>query len=176
MFAVAIVISNPDLCFKPFEFNEISIGHQIVNYKTSDSDFFLSNFFLRRINSDESTLKLSSCFEGYFGPSNPTALEVAKAKDTDSYKALRYENATVLDSGEYRFYYTTRLGIGLSNFNNKPIPRQLPIRLTFYRAAAEKGLLSAIDTSIEGNKIDHYTHRVIQLKEPTLHVSYYDSD
>ena len=118
-------------------------------------------------------LNLSACFEGYYGQDNPPSLTIAKAPETSLLKTRRYLNATRLDNGQFRFYFTTRLGIGLSNFNSRPIPRQCPIRLTFYRASAEKGLLSAIDPY--SGTIEDYPERVIKLVDPVLHVSYIES-
>ena len=156
---------------KLFEYCEVRLNHITINNKTSDNDYHLTTYFLTRINFDESTLKTTGSLDGYWSWRNYDSDTLINQKDnaTEAIESkcevnIRRENVynITIDGKNYkRYYFICRLNCGLA-MTSRPIPKDVPIKLIFYRANASKALVSIVD---EANDED-YTNRTIPIKDP----------
>ena len=168
---------------KLFESLELSINHTIVSSKSSDNDYALTNYFLTRMNWDEISLKTNGSLDGYWGNENYdashfTVKNIASGSPTpiNPYVDERRDEAEkVIKSGKifYRYYFVTRINSGLA-LSPQPLPKNVPIKLTFVRADAKKSLLSILPDRISDDKI--FNSRVLELINPTLHASFQQSE
>ena len=165
---------------KLFESLELSINHTIVSSKSSDNDYALTNYFFTRMNWDEISLKTNGSLEGYWSNENYDASHFTQQKVSNS--SLRPENPfaderrleaeEIEKSGKkyFRYYFVTKINCGLA-MSPQPLPKNVPIKLTFVRADAAKSLLSTLSSNSEP-----FNSRVIELINPTLHASFIQSE
>ena len=169
----------PDNFFtsKLFEHCEVSINHNVINTKSSDNDYALTTYFMTRMNWDESSLISSGALEGYWGNKNNDAGTFSTNSGVNENVEIRRaetEKITLDDKEYYRYQFITRLNIGIA-MTPQPLPKNAPIKLTFYRADAAKSLLTT--------KMDeHYKtlatnpDRSVKLVNPILNASFIHSE
>ena len=167
---------------KLFESLELSINHTIVSSKSSDNDYALTNYFLTRMNWDEISLKTSGSLEGYWSNENYdaahfTLTNVAVEKNSPTpanpFTERRRDEARKIEKNGkiyYRYYFVTKINCGLG-LSPQPLPKNVPVKLTFIRADAKKSLLST-----KADKSEPFDSRVIELINPTLHASFVVSE
>ena len=169
---------------KLFESLELSINHTVVSSKSSDNDYALTNYFLTRMNWDEISLKTTGSLEGYWDNQNFDAThftEEAVAGGQNSPKPenpnadkRRLEAEEIVKSGKkyFRYYLVTKINNGLA-MSPQPLPKNVPLKLTFVRANAKKSLLTTLGS--KSNK-DPFDSRVLDIVNPTLHASFIQSE
>ena len=167
---------------KLFEYLELSINHTIVSSRSSDNDYALTNYFLTRMNWDETSLKTSGSLEGYWDNLNydsghftleNIANEELSEQPTNPFTDERRKQAEKIEkSGKifFRYYFVTKINAGLA-LSPQPLPKNVPIKLTFVRADASKSVLSVM----ADNK-DPISERVLDLINPTLYTSFIQSE
>ena len=167
---------------KLFEHCEINMNHTTINSKSSDSDYSLTHFFLTRMNWNEDTLKAMGPLEGYWENSNWDASHFESVVRNDEIipnpncDLRRTEARKIEMEGKtyYRYHFIVSLNTGIA-MSPQPLPKQVPIKITFYRADASKSLLSTlIDDHGEPKAVN--ADRVIRLINPTLHASFLQSE
>ena len=157
---------------KLFEYCEVRLNHITINNKTSDNDYHLTTYFLTRINFDESTLKTTGSLDGYWSwrnyDSDTLLIQQSNAKESiNSHFEVNLRRANVrditIDSKRYkRYYFICRLNCGLA-MTSRPIPKDVPIKLIFYRAEASKSLLSIIEDKAND---EPFPTRTIPIQDP----------
>ena len=169
----------PDNFFtsKLFEHCEVSINHTVINTKSSDNDYALTTYFMTRMNWDESTLLTTGALEGYWGNNNNDAGTFSINEDKEANVEARRvatERMTLDGKDYYRYQFITRINIGIA-MSPQPLPKNAPIKLTFYRADASKALLT---TTLDANYKTKATNpdRTIKLVNPLLHASFVQSE
>ena len=167
---------------KLFEHCEINVNHTTINSKSSDSDYSLTHYFLTRMNWNEDTLKSTGSLEGYWENSNWDASHFESAiRDNilipNPHCDIRRKEALkiVLDGETYlRYHFVVSINTGIA-MSPQPLPKQVPIKITFYRADASKSLLSTvIEDNGEPKAIN--SDRVLKLINPILHASFLQSE
>ena len=168
---------------KLFECCEISINHTVITSKSSDNDYSLTNYFMTRMNWDEATLRTTGSLEGYWENKSFDASHFQLFKDSSG---LLVENSNTLkrrqeaekiiidDKIFYRYHFIVRINSGIA-MTPQPLPKNVPIKLTFFRADAEKSLLAA-DMDSSGDPLSKYSSRVVKLINPLLHASFVQSE
>ena len=170
----------PDNFFtsKLFEHCEVNINHTVINTKSSDNDYPLTTYFMTRMNWDDSPLLSTGALEGYWSNENNDAGTFAVKNNEKNLNVETRRTATeevVLDDKRYyRYNFITRINIGIA-MTPQPLPKNAPIKLTFYRADASKSLLS---TKMDSNFKTLATNpdRTIKLLNPVLHASFLQSE
>ena len=165
---------------KLFEYLEVSVNHTIVSSKSSDNDYALTNYFLTRMNWDENSLKTTGSLEGYWDNENYDAAHFTlknisgnSPRPENPFSEQRHELAEkVKKDGKnyFRYYFVTKINTGLA-LSPQPLPKNVPIKLTFVRADAKKSLLST-----NSDNKDPMSERVLELMNPTLHASFLQSE
>ena len=167
---------------KLFEHCEININHTTINSKSSDSDYPLTHFFLTRMNWNEDSLRSTGPLEGYWENKN---------FDASHYEAVKRDNLIIPNPNSesrrneaqrleidgaiyYRYHFIVSLNTGIA-MTPQPLPKQVPIKITFYRADASKSLLSTL-LEDNGDPIAVNPDRVVKLINPTLHASFLQSE
>ena len=162
-----------------FQNLEVYINHELVSHKSSDSDYFLSDFFFKKeaFNApyDEAALITEGYFEDNDHDSNSyhrsgTATEASalyKSYFRTSAVSVSRENVTY-----YRYYFCCTINHGLAK-QDKPLPAGIPITLTFNRAKASKSLLQI--TPERGGKAYKYEFETVPLINPVLDAYFVES-
>ena len=158
---------------KLFEYLELQINHTIVNMKSSDSDYFLTDFFIQKINVPSRTLHNNGCFNGIFSDKNIGAhalsLDIEEIKKRRSISEHRSQEKT------YRYHLVLNLNLSLRD-SLKPLPKECQIKLTFFRANANKALLcTTLDPSSHQPTVNYPT-TTIELINPVLNAMYFKSE
>ena len=168
---------------KLFEYCEVNVNHTVISSKSSDNDYALTNYFLTRMNWDEIALQTSGSLEGYFENKNHDSshfksIQIGNEENTrpvpSKYVDERRKYAEKIQHGGntfFRYYFVTKLNIGLA-LSPQPLPKNVPVKLTFFRADASKSLLSTLVNQTE----PPITDRVLNLINPTLHTTYIQSE
>ena len=152
---------------KLFEYAEVRVNHMTVSAKSSDNDYFLTDYFTTRMNFDGSSLKTTGSLEGYFEPDN---IDSSVIIDDDNKIAERREFARsiIRDDGSlhYRYHIIMKLNIGLA-MTTKPLPKEVPLKLILYRNTPNKAIIKA--------KADSPVIPELELKNPVLQASFIES-
>ena len=174
------VIPENFFASKLFEYLELTVNHTIVSSKSSDSDYALTNYFLTRMNWDELSLQTTGSLEGYFDNENYDSshfklrnIADGTNKAVNPYTEKRRDQAEKISKNGkvfYRYYFVTKINSGLA-LSSQPLPKNIPIKLSFIRADAKKSLLS-----VKSDKTDPMSDRVLDLINPTLHASFVQSE
>ena len=170
----------PDNFFtsKLFEHCEVNINHTVINTKSSDNDYPLTTYFMTRLNWDESSLSTTGALEGYWNNINSDAgafeIDSSKANENVEIRRSNTEKITLDGQDYYRYQFITRLNIGIA-MTPQPLPKNAPIKLTFYRADASKSLLT---TTMDEHFKTRATNpdRSIKLVNPVLNASFIQSE
>ena len=158
---------------KLFQYLELQINHTIINTKTSDSDYFLTNFFKNKINKPSKTLKQNGCFNGYWSDNNINAgtLSTLQNEITERRSTAEYFSSEKF----YRYHLILNINLGLTE-SLKPLPKEVQIKLTFFRASAMKALLCTNLDASTGAPLAEYPKSSIELINPVLEAIYFKSE
>ena len=142
----------------------------------------LTNYFLTRMNWDEASLKTTGSLEGYwenenYDASHFTLQNIANGSpkpENPNIEKRRTEAEKIVKSGKkyLRYYVVTKINNGLA-MSPQPLPKNVPLKLTFVRANAKKSLLSILPSK---NVDESFDSRVLDIVNPTLHASFIQSD
>ena len=152
---------------KLFEFVEVRVNHVTVSMKSSDNDYFLTDYFNTLTNFDGLMLQTTGSLECFFDNDNVDASMFIGNKEKIQSRR-KYANLIIDADGNksYRYHIIMKLNIGLA-MASKPLPKEVPLKLIFYRSAPEKALLRALDD-------DHNVK--LTLINPLLEASFIESE
>ena len=150
---------------KLFEFVEVRVNHMTVSAKSSDNDYFLTDYFTTRMNYDGLSLKTTGALEGYFGPENVDS-SIVIADEKYQQERQQFCSDITRDGNQYkRYHIIMKLNIGLA-MTAKPLPKEVLLKLIFYRNTPNKSLLQVGQTDVTPK---------LELINPILHASFIES-
>ena len=162
-----------------FQNLEFYINHELVSHKSSDSDYFLSDFFFKKeaFNApyDETALITEGYFEDNDHDTDSYYRSGSATEASDLYKSY-FRKSAVSEEREgvtyYRYYFCCIINHGLSK-QDKPLPAGIPITLTFNRTKASKSLLQI--NPERGGKAYKYEFDSVPLINPVLDAYFVES-
>ena len=181
-------------CAKLFTHIEILCNHSSLSYKSTENDHALSVYFTTKINSEEINLKTTGNLDGYWTnttvKSNALYSRLLPSDDKTSVGEIRRHHpetrnrevgatkyaSTKTDGSEveyFRYYFMHKLDFSLAQREN-PLPKDVNLRIIFYRAQPKKSLLS-VHLNGSGEDLGGYTERSIPFINPMLQVKYAES-
>ena len=169
----------PDAYFtsKLFEHLDVQINHVSCTSKSTDLDYILTDYFTSKLNYTNSHIETIGSLQGIWSSNNLDAKQLIGDEDrVEIQKRQSFAESHLIDSKRYfRYYFITRINSGV--LENHPLPKDLPIKLTFYRADAEKALLS---TTLNAQKTESQSTydlgRTIRIINPLLELVNTHSD
>ena len=145
-------------CAQLFEHCEVRVNHVSINNKSSDNDYALGTYFLTRMNFDESTLRMTGSLDGYFSCKNYDSARLrgeqkSDQESVDSKFEINVRRANCVrkvigDKTYYRYFFICRINAGIA-MTSRPLPKDVPIKLVFYRADASRSLVSVVEDDTE---------------------------
>ena len=145
------------------------MNHVSCTSKSTDSDYFLTDFFTSKLNYTKAHIQTIGSLQGIWGVDN---LDAKKLND-DNYSQFKDRRRRdcerkVIDGNNYlRYSFIIRLNSGV--IENHPLPKTVPIKLIFYRADAEKSLLSMnLNAEKTESQSSYDLDRSIRLINPLL--------
>ena len=161
----------PDSYFtsKLFEHLEVQVNHVSCTSKSTDSDYPYTDYFTSRMNYTKGHIETIGSLQGIWGIDHSSALNLnSKRYEAEVSKRRRDCEVKTIDGKQYlRYSFIIRLNSGV--IENHPLPKAVPIKLIFYRADAEKALLSMKLSADKTSSISSYNlDRSIQLINPLL--------
>ena len=162
-----------------FQNLELFINHELVSHKSSDSDYFLSEFFFKKEGFsapyDESALITEGYFEDNDHDSDSYHQSGTATKASALYKNI-FRQSAVSEVREgvtyYRYYFCCTINHGLAK-QDKPLPAGIPITLTFNRAKSSKSLLQVAPQ--RGGKDYKYEYYAVPILNPVLDAYFVES-
>ena len=157
---------------------EIYINHELINSKSSDSDYPITNYLFFREGFNLESTKHAFITEGYFTDFNRYVAEDNKGQISiagNMHISQRREYAISSERDGvtyYRYYFCCAINHGLAR-QDKPLPNGIPISLVFNRAKASKSLLQ-IAQQRSGN-VYKYEFDTVPLITPQLECYFVDS-
>ena len=162
-----------------FQNLEVYINHELVSHKSSDSDYFLSDFFFKKEAFNAPYDEAALITEGYF-EDNDHDSDSYHRSGTATQAATLYKNifrkSAVSETREnvtyYRYYFCCTINHGLAK-QDKPLPAGIPITLTFNRTKASKSLLQIVPQ--RGGKAYKYEFDTVPIINPVLDAYFVES-
>ena len=137
--------------------------------KSTDSDYFLTDYFTSKLNYTKAHIQTIGSLQGIWGVDNLDAIKLNNAEYSE-FKEIRRRDCEVknIDGKRYlRYSFIIRLNSGV--IENHPLPKTVPIKLIFYRADAEKSLLSMNLNDAQTESLTTYDQdRSVRLINPLL--------
>ena len=169
----------PDSYFtsKLFEHLDVQINHVSCVSKSTDLDYILTDYFTSKLNYTNDHIETIGSLQGIWSSNNMDAKRLLEEENTtEIQKRQSFAESQVIDNKNYlRYYFITRINSGI--LENHPLPKDLPIKLTFFRADAEKSLLSI---TLNGGKTEseatYDLGRTINIINPVLELVNTHSD
>ena len=162
-----------------FQNLELYINHELVSHKSSDSDYFLSEYFFKKEGFNAPYDETAFITEGYFSENDHDSESYHNSgtptKAAPLYKSIFRGSATSeVREGVtyYKYYFCCTINHGLSK-QDKPLPAGIPITMTFNRAKASKSLLQIIPQ--RAGKDYKYEYDSIPLINPVLEAYFVES-
>ena len=161
----------PDSYFtsKLFEHLEVQVNHVSCTSKSTDSDYFYTDYFTSRLNYTKGHIATIGSLQGIWGIEHQSAPKLTTQRYADEVSKRRRDcEVQTIDGKQYmRYSFIIRLNSGV--IENHPLPKTVPIKLIFYRADAEKALLSLNLTDDKSSSNSTYDiDRSIRLVNPLL--------
>lgn len=161
----------PDSYFtaKLFEHLEVQVNHVSCTSKSTDSDYPYTDYFTSRLNYTKGHIETIGSLQGIWGIEHQNALKLTTQRFADEVSKRRRDcEVQTIDGKQYmRYSFIIRLNSGV--IENHPLPKAVPIKLIFYRADAEKALLSLNLTDDKSSSNTTYDiDRSIRLVNPLL--------
>ena len=161
----------PDSYFtsKLFEHLEVQVNHVSCTSKSTDSDYPYTDYFTSRLNYTKGHIETIGSLQGIWGIEHVNALRLNSAAFEDEVAKRRRDcEVKIVDGKRFmRYSFIIRLNSGV--IENHPLPKSVPIKLIFYRADAEKALLSM---NLSGDNLSSQStydlDRSIRLVNPLL--------
>lgn len=169
----------PDAYFtsKLFEHLEVQINYVSCTTKSTDLDYILTDFFTSKLNYTSEHIATIGSLQGIWGINNMNALDLDSQRNKyEIGKRQAHGEAQTIDGKHYlRYYFIIRLNSGV--IENHPLPKDLPIKLTLYRADAERSLISvSLSDDKSQSKASYDFDRSIKLINPVLELVNTQSD
>ena len=169
----------PDSYFtsKLFEHLEVQINYVSCTTKSTDLDYILTDFFTSKLNYTKEHITTIGSLQGIWGITNMDGIDLdIQPNKYEIGKRQNYAEAHAIDGKNYlRYYFIIRLNSGV--IENHPLPKDLPIKLTFYRADAERSLISvSLNDDQSTSKASYDLGRSIKLINPVLELVNTQSD
>lgn len=169
----------PDNFFTSLLFDnlEIRVSYVTISDKCGNIDYPITKYVFDRINTPENLLKTSGELQGYWSSRNfdSTTLISQKAEteaiDSEGkvlvnevkLRQLHAQPKTIDGKDCMRYYFKIPINCGLA-MDSRPLPKDVPLKFIFYRAAAEKSLMSIVS---QGDHEDLKT-RCVSINDPQL--------
>ena len=164
-----------------------------MSYKSTENDHALSVYFTTKLNSEEINLKTTGNLDGYWTnttvKSNALYSRLLPSDDSTSVGDIRRHHPEVINrevgatkysttkDGKaveyYRYYFMHKLDFSLAQ-REHPLPKDVNLRIIFYRAQPKKSLLS-VHLNGSNDDVGGYTERSIPFINPMLQVKYGES-
>ena len=162
-----------------FQNLELYINHELVSHKSSDSDYFLSEYFFKKEAFNEPYDKAALITEGYFEENDHDSDSYhnngTETKAADFYKNI-FRKSAVSETREevtyYKYFFCCTINHGLSK-QDKPLPAGIPITMTFNRTKASKSLLQIAPQ--RDSKDYSYEFSAVPLLNPSLEAYFVES-
>ena len=148
------VVPDNFFCSLLHENLECRISYVTTTNKTSENDYALTNYFMKRINWDECVLHKVGVLEGIYSSKNLDATTLKSQMDNEkesinnynevNTRRLNTEEKTINSVKHFRHYFRAPINCGFS-WTGRPLPKDVPIKLIFFRAKAEKSVVSIVD-------------------------------
>ena len=169
----------PDSYFtsKLFEHLEVQINYVSCTTKSTDLDYILTDFFTSKLNYTKEHIATIGSLQGIWGISNMDAIDLdIQQNKYEIGKRRNFGEAHTIDGKHYlRYYFIIRLNSGV--IENHPLPKDLPIKLTFFRADAERSLMSvSLNEDQSASNASYDLDRSIKLINPVLELVNTQSD
>ena len=169
----------PDSYFtsKLFEHLEVQINYVSCTTKSTDLDYILTDYFTSKLNYTSEHISTIGSLQGIWGIKNMNAIELdTQPEHYEISKRRAYGERLTHDSKVYlRYYFIIRLNSGV--IENHPLPKDLPIKLTFFRADAERSLITtSFNDDKSASKVSYDLDRSIKLINPVLELVNTQSD
>ena len=153
---------------KLFEFLDLNINYEDVNYKCSPNDYDLTSHIHNKIYRNPNYLRKIK-FEGQFDDHNFDSSELKqheeliKERRGAPFTKKETKDGKEVKSKYYRHMFMLPINHGLCH-GDQILPAGLHVRLTFHRANAKKAVVDVSDSIIK------YPSDVIKVIDPTLHI------
>lgn len=169
----------PDSYFtsKLFEHLEVQINYVSCTTKSTDLDYILTDYFTSKLNYTSNHIATIGSLQGIWGVHNMNAIDLKnQADEYEIKKRQAYGESHTIDGNIYlRYYFIIRLNSGV--IENHPLPKDLPIKLTLYRADAERSLISvSLNAAKNQSEATYNLDRSIKLINPVLELVNTQSD
>lgn len=169
----------PDSYFtsKLFEHLEVQINYVSCTTKSTDLDYILTDFFTSKLNYTSEHIATIGSLQGIWGINNMNAVDLdAQRNKYEIGKRQAHGETHTIDGKHYlRYYFIIRLNSGV--IENHPLPKDLPIKLTLYRADAERSLISvSLSEDKSQSNANYDLDRSIKLINPVLELVNTQSD
>lgn len=169
----------PDSYFtsKLFEHLEVQINYVSCTTKSTDLDYILTDFFTSKLNYTSEHIATIGSLQGIWGINNMNAVDLdAQRNKYEIGKRQAHGETHTIDGKHYlRYYFIIRLNSGV--IENHPLPKDLPIKLTLYRADAERSLISvSLSENKSQSNANYELDRSIKLINPVLELVNTQSD
>ena len=169
----------PDSYFtsKLFEHLEVQINYVSCTTKSTDLDYILTDFFTSKLNYTKEHIATIGSLQGNWGIANMDAGDLQhQPHKYEIGKRQAYGEVQTIDGQRFlRYYFIIRLNSGV--IENHPLPKDLPMKLTFFRADAERSLISVSLSEDEQSSTATYDmDRSIKLINPVLELVNTQSD
>ena len=169
----------PDSYFtsKLFEHLEVQINYVSCTTKSTDLDYILTDFFTSKLNYTKEHIATIGSLQGIWGISNMDAIDLdIQQNKYEIGKRRNFGEAHTIDGKHYlRYYFIIRLNSGV--IENHPLPKDLPIKLTLFRADAERSLMSvSLNQDQSASNASYDLDRSIKLINPVLELVNTQSD
>ena len=161
----------PDSYFtsKLFEHLEVQVNHVSCTSKSTDSDYPYTDFFTSRLNYTKGHIETIGSLQGIWSIEHLNAVKLnSNRHDHEVSKRRRDCEVKTIDGKQFmRYSFIIRLNSGV--IENHPLPKAVPIKLIFYRADAEKALLSMnLSDDKTSSNATYDLDRSIRLVNPLL--------
>ena len=169
----------PDSYFtsKLFEHLEVQINYVSCTTKSTDLDYILTDFFTSKLNYTKDHITTIGSLQGVWGITNMDARDLeSQSQQFEIGRRQSFGEVNTIDSKRFlRYYFIIRLNSGV--IENHPLPKDVPIKLTFFRADAERSLISVSLSDDKAQSTASYDlDRSIKLINPVLELVNTQSD
>ena len=145
------------------------MNHVSCTSKSTDSDYFLTDYFTSKLNYTKDHIQTIGSLQGIWGIDHTEAKQLLEEEFADiAANRRRDSERKTIDGKTYlRYSFIIRLNSGV--IENHPLPKAVPIKLIFYRADAEKALLSlSLNPQKTESTVTYDFDRSIRLINPLL--------
>ena len=137
--------------------------------ESTDSDHFLTDYFTSKLNYTKDHIQTIGSLQGIWGIDHTEAKQLLEEEFADIAANRRRDSERKTIDGKtfLRYSFIIRLNSGV--IENHPLPKAVPIKLIFYRADAEKALLSlSLNPQKTESTVTYDFDRSIRLINPLL--------